>query len=147
MQGGAHMTSPPMFVHPGLLHWVRSLADRWVWHRLPVKGSTGLLNDPSHPYWGHYKGDEDTRRKPAYHNGTAWTWPFPSFAEALFMTHGEAARSKANALLSSSAALFNHGCIGHLPEILDGDAPPHTTRLRCAGLGGDGALPGSSVAR
>lgn len=106
---------------------IRSLADRRVWHRLPVKRDGQLLNDPSHPYWGRYEGDEDTRRKPAYHNGTVWTWPFPSYPEALVKTHGPNAAPMARAILSSSAQVFHHGCLGHIPEILDGNAP-HTER-------------------
>ena len=66
---------------PGAL---RSLAPLPVTPPLPIKGANGqLLNDPTNPYLGRYEGDEDTRRKPAYHNGTAWTWMFPSFCEAL----------------------------------------------------------------
>jgi glycogen debranching enzyme len=102
---------------------IRSLADRPVKHLLPVHQNGKLTNDPAHPYWGHYQGDEDTRRKPAYHNGTAWTWPFPSYAEALALTHGPSALPMARAILSSSAQLFADGCLGHLPEITDGDAP------------------------
>jgi glycogen debranching enzyme len=86
-----------------------------------------LLNDPHRPYWGHYTGDEDTRRKPAYHNGTAWTWPFPSYCEAWAMTYGEAGRQTARAWLTSSIRLVETGCLGHLPEVLDGDTP-HTSR-------------------
>jgi len=102
---------------------IRSLADRPVAYELPVDWRGQRLNDPARPYWGRYSGDEDTRRKPAYHNGTAWTWPFPSHAEALFMTHGERARSSALALLGSSSVLLNTGCIGQIPEILEGNAP------------------------
>jgi predicted glycogen debranching enzyme len=58
---------------------IRSLADLPVTHPLPVFRNGELLNDPDNPYFGNYTGDEDTRRKVAYHNGTAWTWPFPSF--------------------------------------------------------------------
>ena len=51
---------------------------------LPIFGNDGtLLNKPEEPYAGRYEGDEDTRRKAAYHNGTAWTWTFPVFCEAL----------------------------------------------------------------
>jgi len=106
---------------------IRSLADRPVTHPLPILHKGVLLNDPLRPYWGTYQGDEDTRRKPAYHNGTAWTWLFPSFVEALFLTFGEAVRTKARALLYSSASLINQGCLAHVPEIVDGDAP-HTLR-------------------
>ncbi|MBL7076534.1 MAG: glycogen debranching enzyme N-terminal domain-containing protein [Kiritimatiellae bacterium] len=106
---------------------IRSLADRPVTHALPVRRDGELLNDPLHPYQGQYRGDEDTRRKPAYHNGTAWTWPFPSYCEALVRIHGPAARDSALALLRSSEVLLNRGCLGQIPEILDGDAP-HTDR-------------------
>ena len=102
---------------------IRTLADAPVAVPQPVERDGRLLNDPLRPYWGRYEGDEDTRRKPAYHNGTAWTWPFPSYAEALAMAWGEAAVPEARALLSSGAGLVEGGAIGHLPEILDGDAP------------------------
>jgi glycogen debranching enzyme len=102
---------------------IRSLADRPVTRPLPIAHRGSTLNDPLRPYWGHYRGDEDTRRKPAYHNGTAWTWLFPSYAEALVMTFGPAARPTALSLLGSSLALIDGGCVGHVPEILDGDAP------------------------
>lgn len=102
---------------------IRSLADRPVTTPLPVWRDGALLNDPAHPYWGAYRGDEDTRRKPAYHNGTAWTWPFPLYAEALLAVYGPAARDTARALLGSASELLNAGCAGQIPEILDGDAP------------------------
>jgi glycogen debranching enzyme len=110
-------------VIPGAL---RSLAPLMVIPPLAVYGNHGgLLNDPDHPYWPRYEGDEDTRRKPAYHNGTAWTWTFPSFCEALVRAYpGDArARAAARAYLGSVDRLLGEGCLGHLPEILDGDAP------------------------
>ncbi|MEI8243402.1 MAG: amylo-alpha-1,6-glucosidase [bacterium] len=102
---------------------IRSLADRPVRLELPVWRDGVLLNDPRHPYCGRYAGDEDTRRKPAYHNGTAWTWQFPLYAEALVGLYGDEARPAALALLGSATVPMNDGCIGQLPEILDGDAP------------------------
>ena len=102
---------------------IRSLADRPVQEAQPVEGSGGLLNDPHHPYWGHYRGDEDTRRKPAYHNGTAWGWPFPLYCEALLQVYGPRAKAPARALLASARTLLETGCLGNLPEIVDGDAP------------------------
>jgi predicted glycogen debranching enzyme len=104
---------------------IRSLADRPVQHEIKIIHQGALINDPRHPYWGKYEGDEDTRRKPAYHNGTAWTWPFPSFCEAWAMTYGEEGQATALAWLSSGALLLEHGCLGHVPEVLDGDYP-HT---------------------
>ncbi len=110
-------------VVPGAL---RSLAPLPVMPPLPVVGAHGgLLNDPENPYWPRYEGDEDTRRKPAYHNGTAWTWTFPSFCEALVKAYpgDRAALAAAKAYLGSVDELMAHGCPGHLPEIVDGDAP------------------------
>ena len=106
---------------------IRSLADRPVRLALPVVRNGVLLNDPHHPYCGVYTGDEDTRRKPAYHNGTAWTWQFPLYAEALVKLYGDEARPAALALLGSATTLLDAGCIAQVPEVLDGDAP-HTPR-------------------
>jgi glycogen debranching enzyme len=114
-------------VVPGAL---RSLAPLPVKLPLPIRAGDGhLLNDPANPYWGHYEGDEDTRRKPAYHNGTAWTWTFPVFCEALAQAYDFApdAVAAARAYLGSVERLLAEGCLGHVPEVVDGDAP-HTQR-------------------
>lgn len=123
-QAEAVLTACEELLVPGA---IRSLADRPVTFPLPVRGPSGLLNNPDAPYWGRYEGDEDTRRKPAYHNGTAWTWPFPSYCEALALWQGDNARFTARSLLMSGVHLLNQGCIAQLPEIVDGDAP-HTFR-------------------
>jgi starch synthase (maltosyl-transferring) len=102
---------------------IRSLADQPVKPPLAIVHHGQALNTPEKPYWGRYEGDEDTRRKPAYHNGTAWTWLFPSYSEAWFRVYGEASKETALAWLASSAHLINSGCVGHVPEILEGDAP------------------------
>jgi glycogen debranching enzyme len=110
-------------VVPGAL---RSLAPLPASPPLAIFGNHGgLLNDPENPYWPSYEGDEDTRRKPAYHNGTAWTWTFPSFCEALAIAwdHSPAAVAAARGYLGSMARLMEEGCLGQIPEILDGDAP------------------------
>ena len=111
---------------PGAL---RSLAPLPVTPPQPIWRQGQLLNDPSHPYWGGYAGDEDTRRKPAYHNGTGWVWTFPSFCEALVKAHAHApgAVRAARAYLGGVDRLMSSGCLGQLPEIIDGDAP-HTPR-------------------
>jgi glycogen debranching enzyme len=106
---------------------IRSLADRPVKVPLAVYHQERLLNDPHHPYQGRYAGDEDTRRKPAYHNGTAWSWVFPSYCEARSMLYGEDSRGAARALLTSALDLMGSGCLNHIPEIQDGDAP-HRSR-------------------
>ncbi|MGH7989088.1 MAG: amylo-alpha-1,6-glucosidase, partial [Limisphaerales bacterium] len=88
-------------------------------------GGGRLLNDPNNPYWPRYEGPEDTSRKPAYHNGTAWTWTFPNFCEALARAwdFSPEAVAAAKSYLGSAEKLLNEGCLGQLPEILDGDAP------------------------
>ncbi len=110
-------------VTPGAL---RSLAPLPVSVPLRIHAPDGRpLNDPFHPYWGRYEGDEDTRRKPAYHNGTAWTWTFPVFCEALARAwnFSPAAVNAARAYLGSAERLLTTGSLGHLPEIVDGDYP------------------------
>jgi len=105
---------------------IRTLAPLPVWPPLEIFGRDGqLLNHPREPYFGRYEGDEDTRRKPAYHNGTAWTWPFPIFCEALVRAwdFSPSAINAAKAYLGSTNKLLNEGCLGQIPEILDGDAP------------------------
>jgi predicted glycogen debranching enzyme len=110
-------------VVPGAL---RSLAPLLVSPPLAIYGNHGgLINDPPRPYWGRYEGDEDTRRKPAYHNGTAWTWTLPSFCEALVRAWDfePSAIAAAKTYLWSMRDLMNAACVGQIPEILDGDAP------------------------
>ncbi|MGB0580572.1 MAG: amylo-alpha-1,6-glucosidase [Limisphaerales bacterium] len=110
-------------VIPGAL---RSLAPLPATPPLAIKSDNGqLLNDPERPYWGRYEGDEDTRRKPAYHNGTAWTWPFPVYCEALACAwpDSEAAKRDAKASLASMEHVLRSGCVNHIPEVIDGDAP------------------------
>ncbi len=110
-------------VVPGAL---RSLAPLPVERPLPNLAPDGhYLNNPHEPYWGRYEGDEDTRRKSAYHNGTAWTWTFPSFCEALATAWdwSPEATAAARAYLRTMRQLLDTGCLGQLPEIVDGDAP------------------------
>ena len=114
-------------VVPGAL---RSLAPLPVTVPLPIRNHDGwLINNPAEPYWPRYEGDEDSRRKPAYHNGTAWTWTFPVFCEALVAAwdFSPEAVAAAKSYLGSSEKILKEGCLGQIPEILDGDAP-HTQR-------------------
>ena len=102
---------------------VRSLADRPVRRPLLIVHGGKELTDPYHPYQGKYHGDEDTKRKPAYHNGTAWTWLLPNFCEAWVKSYGKGGRNTAMSWLSGSVRHINQGCAGHVPEIVDGDFP------------------------
>ena len=89
---------------------------------LLVPGGMRSLN-AGHPlYRGVYEGDEDTCRKPAYHNGTVWGWTFPLYAEALVRTKA-CSRETALQLLASSVENLNAGCLCHVSENADGDAP------------------------
>jgi predicted glycogen debranching enzyme len=117
---GSVLTACAELLVPGA---IRSLADRPVNHPIEIVHQGQTINDPYRPYQGQYTGDEDTRRKPAYHNGTAWSWPFPSYCEAWASTYGEEGKETALAWLSSGVRLLSRGCIGQIPEILDGDFP------------------------
>ena len=89
---------------------------------LLTPGGIRSLN-AGHPlYRGVYSGDEDSSRKPAYHNGTVWAWPFPLYAEALAMT-GASSAETAMQLLAGAVENLNSGCLCHMSEIADGDAP------------------------
>ncbi len=90
--------------------------------RLIVPGGVRSLAQGDARYRGVYAGDEDTSRKPAYHNGTVWAWPFPLYAEALVKT-GIASKETALSLLASSVENLNGGCVCHMSEIADGDGP------------------------
>jgi glycogen debranching enzyme len=105
---------------------LRSLAPLPVFPPLEIIGNDGrILGNSYEPYQGRYEGDEDTRRKPAYHNGTAWTWTFPNFCEAMVQAWNGApvAVAASKAYLSSVDRVMMSGCLGQIPEILDGDAP------------------------
>ena len=90
--------------------------------RLLVPGGVRSLAAGQPHYKGVYAGDEDTVRKPAYHNGTVWAWPFPLYAEAAVQA-GVLTRAQALSLLASSVENLNAGCVCQLSEIADGDAP------------------------
>ena len=102
---------------------IRTLDNRLVDYHLPVSKDGVLLNDPARPYRGSYSGPEDTSRKVAYHNGTAWGWPFPAYCEALYTLGGEQERKRALAILLTVKKYFESGIPGQLPEVMDGDLP------------------------
>ncbi|MBO7721008.1 MAG: glycogen debranching enzyme N-terminal domain-containing protein, partial [Kiritimatiellae bacterium] len=93
---------------------------------LLTPGGIRSLNAMHPLYRGVYTGDEDTSRKQAYHNGTAWAWPFPLYAEALAET-GSCSRDVALGLLAGAVESLNVGCLCHASEIADGDSP-HTPK-------------------
>lgn len=90
--------------------------------RLLVPGGIRSLAAGDARYKGCYAGDEDTCRKPAYHNGTVWAWPYPMFVEA-WAKSGLVAQETALSLLASVVENINASCVCHVSEIADGDAP------------------------
>ena len=89
---------------------------------LLVPGGIRSLGAAHALYRGKYEGDEDTQRKVAYHNGTVWAWPFALWPEAAAKT-GFISREAASAVLASAVENLNSGCLCHMSEIADGDAP------------------------
>ncbi len=104
---------------------IRSLADAPINYPIEIIHNGNVIIPPNYPYRGRYSGDEDTSRKPAYHNGTAWTWLYPSYCEAYAKVYGKNGVPTARSLLLGSLEIIRKGCIGHFPEILDGDYPHH----------------------
>ena len=90
--------------------------------RLIVPGGIRSLAAGDGKYRGVYRGDEDTSRKPAYHNGTAWAWPMPMFAEAAVKS-GRLTKGQAGSLLAGVVENLNTECLCHISEIADGDSP------------------------
>lgn len=89
---------------------------------LLIPGGIRSLSSGNPLYCGVYTGDENTSRKLAYHNGTAWAWQFPLYAEAL-VEMGVCSKAAALQLLAGAVENINSGCIGHISEVADGDAP------------------------
>jgi predicted glycogen debranching enzyme len=76
-------------------------------------------------YVGHYHGDQ-ARRDGAYHQGTAWPWLMGPFIEAWLRVRGgtEAAKTEARTrFLPPLLAHLETAGLGHVSEIVDGDAP------------------------
>lgn len=90
--------------------------------RLLVPGGIRSLDARDAKYRGTYAGDEDTSRKPAYHNGTVWAWPMPMFAEAAVRC-GCLSKGQAGSLLAGVVENLNTECLCQISEIADGDAP------------------------
>ena len=82
--------------------------------------------DPN--YRGRFEGDMRDRDT-AYHNGTVWPWLIGPWCDAIAHTSAtrEHATTEINAATTQLFASLDHGCIGQVAEIYDGDAPhqPH----------------------
>ena len=88
----------------------------------PVGLRTLSPDDPA--YQPFYRGAQ-TERDRAYHQGTVWPWLLGLYADAVAAIEGpEAAKEEMMPVLAAlSAHLRTEGCIGHISEVFDGDAP------------------------
>ncbi len=80
-------------------------------------------------YQGHYDGGPEQRDR-AYHQGTAWPWLLTAFVDAWLRVRGNGREALAEAskrFLAPLRAELAAAGLGHLPEIVDGDAP-HAAR-------------------
>jgi glycogen debranching enzyme len=75
-------------------------------------------------YRGRYNGGP-SERDGAYHQGTVWPWLLGPFMTAYIKTNGgsEAARNQAAVWLKPVEAHLCEAGLGHISEILEGDAP------------------------
>ena len=133
--GSAAQAKPDFAIRPNQLFLITLdvLKDASILkatEELIVPGGMRSLSSENMLYRGRYTGDEDTSRKPAYHNGTVWAWLFPLYAEALYVMKA-CSREAALSLLASSVEILNRGCVCHLSENADGDAP-HRQKGCCA---------------
>jgi glycogen debranching enzyme len=67
-----------------------------------------------------------TERDAAYHQGTVWPWLMGPFIEAWLRVHGNSQEQREHALEQFVKPLERHfesAGLGHLPELVDGDAP------------------------
>lgn len=108
---------------------LRTLAEDPLAVPLTIIGPEGkLLANPRMPYQGHCEGDE-TARRVAYHNGTAWPSFYPLFIEARAVAYGysQLAVRQALAFFEPVWSDLLTGGVGTLSEMKDGNYP-HTFR-------------------
>jgi predicted glycogen debranching enzyme len=104
---------------------VVDLVERELWTPLGLR--TLSPRDPR--YRGTYCGDQ-LERDSAYHQGTAWPWLLGPFVDAWLRVRGNTPAAKAeasNRFLQPLRAHLAAAGLGHVSEIVDGDAP-HTPR-------------------
>ena len=108
---------------------VRSLSEDPLRVPLEIISYDGrLLADPRLPYQSRCLGDETARRL-AYHNGSAWPWAYPNFIETRTAVYqfSDLAIRQSLAFFEPVALEMAYGGIGALAEIKDGNYP-HTPR-------------------
>jgi predicted glycogen debranching enzyme len=101
----------------------RSVVEKVKEHLLTPYGLRSLA--PSDPqYRGRYTGGP-AERDGAYHQGTVWPWLMGPFITAYVKVNegSEAARRQASEWLTPLRDHLADGGLGHVSEILDGDAP------------------------
>ncbi len=88
----------------------------------PVGLRSLAKSDPN--YHGRYTGPM-WERDAAYHNGTIWAWPLGAFLDAYLKVHDRSEESIAQARrwLEPLLDTMQHGCIGQIGEIFEGDEP------------------------
>jgi predicted glycogen debranching enzyme len=101
----------------------RSVVEKVQQHLLTPYGLRSLA--PSDPqYRGRYTGGP-AQRDGAYHQGTVWPWLLGPFVTAYVKVNeaSDAARRQAAEWLEPLKEHLSDGGLGHISEILDGDAP------------------------
>lgn len=102
----------------------RSVVEAVCDHLLTPYGLRTLApDDPA--FQGRYEGNL-FQRDSAYHQGTVWPWLIGPYCEAVLRVNGfsELARQEVQQTLQSLIQELNHGCVGQIAEVYDGD-PPH----------------------
>jgi glycogen debranching enzyme len=101
----------------------RSVVEKVKEHLLTPYGLRSLVPSDSQ-YRGRYMGGP-AERDGAYHQGTVWPWLMGPFITAYVKVNegSEAARRQASEWLAPLRDHLADGGLGHISEILDGDAP------------------------
>ncbi len=106
---------------PRLVAGVVAVAERALLTPLGLR--TLAPEDPA--YCGHYAGGP-VNRDEAYHQGTAWPWLLGPFVAAWLAARGNTAEARAegrNRFLPPLQAHLHTAGLGHVSEVVDGDAP------------------------
>ncbi|WP_237480357.1 amylo-alpha-1,6-glucosidase [Lichenibacterium dinghuense] len=102
---------------------VVDLVEARLWTPLGLR--TLAPDDPD--YIPRYRGDL-RRRDAAYHQGTAWPWLLGPFVDAWLSVRGRGGKAKRKAAARFLQPLTDHldrNGLGHVSEVVDGDAPHH----------------------
>jgi glycogen debranching enzyme len=83
------------------------------------------LSQEDPEYHGRFDGDMKSRDM-AYHNGTVWPWLIGPYCDAIrsLAISSEEADAAVHAATAALVTSLDHGCMGQVAEIYDGN-PPH----------------------